>query len=106
MEHVLALIESRHEADRFRFDPKTDEEEHYNECDRAFDNAIIGAVLAQVEPSYEEDDYDFVNHNDEGFEDVYNMWCDGGPMPHEKAELEFEFFTSSDFPKNCLRVQS
>ena len=28
------------------------------------------------------------------------MWCDGGPMPHQKAELEVEFFTGNDFPGN------
>ena len=61
---------------------------------------IIGAVLAQVEPSYKDDDYDFINYNDEQLKCIYNMWCDGGPMAHEKAELEFEFFTGSDFPGN------
>ena len=60
-------------------------------------------MLAQVEPSYEEEDYDFINHNDERFEDIHNMWCDGGPMAHEKAELEVEFFTGSDFPGNICR---
>ena len=28
------------------------------------------------------------------------MWYDGRPMPHEKAELEGEFFTGSDFQGN------
>ena len=65
MEHVLAMVESGLEADGSKFDPDADEEEYYNECDRAFDDKIIGAVLAQVEPSYEDDDYDFINHNDE-----------------------------------------
>ena len=98
MEHVLALIESGHETDESMFDLEADEEEYYNEFYRAFDNEIIGAVLAQVEPSYEDDDYDFIDHNDEQFKDIYNMWCDGGPMAHKKAELEFEFFTGSAFP--------
>ena len=31
---------------------------------------------------------------------TYNMWCDGGPMAHEKAELEGEFFTGSGFHRN------
>ena len=56
--------------------------------------------MAQTEPSYEDDDYDSINHNDECFKPIYNMWCDGSPMPHEKAELEGEFFTGSDFPGN------
>ena len=28
------------------------------------------------------------------------MWCDGGPMPHKKEDLEDEFFTGSDFQGN------
>ena len=30
------------------------------------------------------------------------MWCDydGGPMAHEKAEIEMEYFTGSDFHGN------
>ena len=57
-------------------------------------------MLAQTEPSYEDGDYDFIDHNDERFKPIYNMRCDGGPMPHEQAELEGEFFTGSDFPGN------
>ena len=73
MEHVLALIESRHDADGTMFDPDADEEEHYNECDHAFDNEIVGAVMAQTEPSYEDDDCGFINHNDERFKPIYNI---------------------------------
>ena len=73
MEHVLAMIESGREADGPKFDPEADIEEYYNECDHAFDDEIIGAVLAEVEPSYEENDYDFINHKDEQFEDIVNM---------------------------------
>ena len=91
MEHILAIIESGHEADGSKFDPDADVEEYYNECDHAFDDKIIGAVLAQVEPSYEEDNYDFIDHNYERFKDIYNMWCDGGPMAHEKAELNLNY---------------
>ena len=65
MEHVLVLIESGHEADGFMFDADADEEEYYIECDRAFDNKIVGAVLAQTESCYEDDDYDFIDHNDD-----------------------------------------
>ena len=73
MEHVLALIESKHEVYGSMFDPDADEEEYYNECDRAFDNEIVGAMLAQIEPSYEDDDYDFIDHNHEKFKPIYNM---------------------------------
>ena len=83
------------------FNPDADEEEYYNERDRAFDNEIVGVVMAQKEPSCEDDDYDFVNYNDERFSPMYNMWCHSSPiMSHEKVELEGEFFTGSDFPGN------
>ena len=58
------------------FDPDADEEEYYNKCDHAIDNKIIGAVMAQIEPSCEDDDYDLVDHNDEQFKPIYNMWCE------------------------------
>ena len=51
MEYVLALIESGHDTDGTMFNPDTDEEEYYSECDRAFDNEIIGAVLAHCRSS-------------------------------------------------------
>ena len=79
------------------FNPDADKEEYYNECDRAFDNEIVGAVMAQTEPSHVDVDYDFIDHNDERFNPIYNMWYDGDPMPDEQAELEDEFFTGSDF---------
>ena len=99
MEYVLALIESGYDADITIFDPDVDEEEYYNECDHAFDNKIVGAVMVQTEPSYEDDDYDFID-NYECFKPIYNMWCDGISMLHKKVELEGEFFTGSDFPGN------
>ena len=46
MEHVLALIESGHDTDGSIFDPDADKEEYYNECDHAFDNEIVGVVMA------------------------------------------------------------
>ena len=94
------MVESGREADGSKFDSEADEEEHCNECDHAFEDEIIGSVLAEVEPSYEEDDYDFINHKDEQFEDIENMWRDGGPMAHKKVELEMEYFTGSDFLGN------
>ena len=57
------------------FNPDADEEKYYNECDRAFDNKIVGGMLAQTEPSYEDDDCDFIDHNDKQSKPIYNMWC-------------------------------
>ena len=73
MEHLLALIESGHDADGTMFNPDANEEEYYNKCDRAFDIEILGAVLVQTESSYEDYDYDFIDHNDERFKPIYNM---------------------------------
>ena len=47
----MALIESGHDVDGTMFDPDANEEEYCNECDRAFENEIVGAMLAQTEPS-------------------------------------------------------
>ena len=49
---------------------------------------------------YEDDAYFHVNHNDPIFDDCRAMWPGGGPMPHEKAELEVVYFTGSDFVAN------
>ena len=53
-----------------------------------------------AEPSYEDDDYAHEDHTDPNFDDCCTMWPDGGPMPHEKAELEFVYFTGSDMGAN------
>ena len=89
MDHVLAMAESGRHIDGSEFDPDPDEEEYFNECDHDFEDEIIGAVVTEVELSYEDDDYKWINHKDERFEDVVNMWCDcgdGRPMAREEAE--------------------
>ena len=50
--HVLALVESEQEVDRV--DPDADEDEYYNECKTAFDDEVIGVVMAEETetPSY------------------------------------------------------
>ena len=58
MGHVLALIESGHNTDETMSNPAADIEKYYNKCDCAFDSEIMGAVMAQTELSYE-------NENDE-----------------------------------------
>ena len=100
MAHVLALIESGHNTDGTMFDLDVDEEEYYNECNKAFDNEIVGTVVAQTEPSYRDDDYESIDYKVKIFKPIYEMWCSGGPMPHKKAELEGIFFTASNFPGN------
>ena len=85
------------------FDPETEEERQYPNYDEAInDTEIVGCVAS--EPSYEDDDYAHVDHTDPKFDDCRDMWpnssSDGGPMPHEKAELEFVYFTGSDMGAN------
>ena len=98
MEHVLALVESEQEADRF--DPDADEEEYYNECEAAFNNEIIGVVLSEEEietPSYEQDAYPEIDPDSDEFNDIREMWCgEFTPSISEKMEMERKFFTSSD----------
>ena len=52
------------------------------------------------EPSYEDDDYAHEDHTDPKFDDCRAMWADGGPMPHEKVEFEFVYFTGSNMGAN------
>ena len=53
-----------------------------------------------VEPTYEDNDYIHEDHNDPKFDDCRAMWPLGGPIAHEKAELEFMYFTGSDMGAN------
>ena len=57
-------------------------------------------IMAQFELSYEDDDYTHVNHTDEIYKDVFNLWPDDGLMQHKKAELEAILFTGSDYAGN------
>ena len=65
------------------FDPKTDEEKYYADCNDAFnDNEIVGCVSA--ESTYDDDDYVWVDYNDPRFDDIRAGWPDGGCPPHGK----------------------
>ena len=52
MECMFVLIDSGHNADGTMFNPQADEEEYYNECDEAFKDKIVGAVVVKTELSY------------------------------------------------------
>ena len=66
---------------------------------------VIVAEVPEAEPSYEDNDYIYINHRDSRFEDIYNMWRRTGRCAHtlmilEIMELETIFFTSSDYQGN------
>ena len=73
MKHVLSLVEPEQEADRF--DPDADEEEHYNECEAAFNDEIIGVVMSEETetPSYEQDAYPEIDLDSDEFEGIREM---------------------------------
>ena len=57
------------------------------------------------EPSYEDDDYIYVNHKNPVYLDVYDRWycarrSGHAPMPSEMMDLEMEFFTASKCGRN------
>ena len=56
---------------------------------------IVGCVT--TERTYEEDDYDHIPHTHKKFDEVRKGYSDGGPMPHEKVEIENPFFTRSKY---------
>ena len=55
------------------FDPEADKILYCNEYDEGFNNAIVGAVVVETEPSYEEDNYNCVDHKDLIFETIH-IW--------------------------------
>ena len=66
MEHVLAMVESGRHTDGSDFDHDAHEEEYFNECDNDFEDEIIGAVVTEIEPFYDNDDYKWIN--------LLNIW--------------------------------
>ena len=98
MEHVLAMVESEQEVDRF--DPDADKEEYYNECEAMFNDEIIGVMLSEEEtetPSYEQDTYPKIDTDSDEFNDIREMLCgEFTPSISEKMEMEGKFFTGSD----------
>ena len=57
-------------------------------------------IMAQSKPSYEDDNYKWINHKDETYRSIFNHCPDDSLMQHEKAEEEAILFTGSDYPGN------
>ena len=69
MERVFAMINSPFNEDTNLFDPEAEVEEYYDDCRESLnDNEIVECVT--VGPSYDDDDYDWVNFNDSRFDNV------------------------------------
>ena len=63
------------------------------------------ATVPENEPSYEDEDYVYINHRDPRFENIYNMWrcamCSvHPPIMSDRMELETMFFAGSNFKRN------
>ena len=55
-------------------------------------------------PSYKQDAYPEIDPNSEEFEGIRNMWCgEFSPSISEKAKMEGEFSTGSDWLGNIHR---
>ena len=103
MQRVFALIDYGLNEDKTKFDLKAEEEKYCDECNEALnDNKIVGCVVA--EPTYEADDYKTVDHTYPLYDDCQYVVWPPWVMPHEKMELECEFFTDSRFSGNNLGV--
>ena len=101
MERVYAMINSGFNGEPDAFDPETEEEKYYANCNATLnDNEIVRCVT--VEPTYKEDDYEWVDFNDSRFDDIKAGWPDGSPILDEKMELKYVYFTGSDFIGNRL----
>ena len=96
---MFALVNSGFDEDDDMLDLEAKEEKQYADYNEAINvNEIVGCVA--VEPTYEDDDYIHEDHQDLKFDDCRTMRPGGGPIPHEKAELEFIYFTGSDMGAN------
>ena len=63
-------------------------------------NHGVNDIESPGDPSYENDDYIYINHKLPIYIDVYGMWYQArlnghAPMPSEMMDLEMEFFTAS-----------
>ena len=57
--------------------------------------------MAQSKSSYEDNDYEWIDHKDETYRNIFNLHAmNDGLMIHERLEEEAILFTSSDYPGN------
>ena len=68
-------------------------------------NHGVEAIILANEPSYEDDDYVYINHRDSTYHDIYDRWRRAvrsrhPPMPSDRMDLEMVFFTASDYGGN------
>ena len=57
------------------FDPEAEQEKYYADCNVALvDNEIVGYVT--VQPTYQDEDYDWVDFNYSRFDDIKAKWPD------------------------------
>ena len=71
----------------------------YNSLSR-YSEVFSVLIMAQSKPSYEDDDYKWINHKDKIYRNIFNLWPDDGLMQHKKAEEEAILFTGSNYPGN------
>ena len=57
-------------------------------------------TMAQSKPSYEDDDYEWIDHKNEAYSNIFNLHAREGLMIHEKMEEEAIYFTGSGYSGN------
>ena len=68
-------------------------------------NHGVENIVPPDEPSYEDDNYAYINHRDSAYHDIYNRWhrarCSGhAPMSDEMMDLEMFFYTTNNYGGN------
>ena len=53
--------------------------------------------MAQSKPSYEDDDYEWIDHKSKVYSNIFHLRAREGLMIHEKMEEEAIYFTGSDY---------
>ena len=73
---MLVLIDSELNEDGTKFNPEADEEVYCNKYNKALnDNEIVGGVVVESEPSYDDDEYKWINYKDIIYNGIYKLWC-------------------------------
>ena len=99
MEHVLAVIQSNSNITKFHGSFEPIQEDFNNEDPGEVIGAIVAIKKEDSQTSYKDDDYEYMDHNNQEFQDILNMVnqedC-GRQSISKRIFLESTLFTQSE----------
>ena len=68
-------------------------------------NYGVENIVPPDEPSYEDDNYAYINHRNSAYHEIYNRWhcarhSGHAPMRDKMMDLEMAFYTDSNYGGN------